>query len=139
MLRLSILILSLATCSNPNKCVIEESEFIEAIQLLYDKDILSISKDEVTITINSDIRQEFNFALESEIKVGSKRVRLGTLKKDNHWLLINQVKPSTKKENRLLVFFKAVDGAYTYSGEISFDCYDGKYSVADIHFVSAIN
>lgn len=140
MLKLYILILSLAACGNPNTCVIDKVEFTKAMELLYDKDILSISKDSITVTINSDLEQEFDFTLGREVKIGSKRVKIDNLNKiNNHWLLINQVKPSSKKENRLLVFFKARDGAYEYSGEISFDCYYGKYSVVDVHFVSAIN
>lgn len=140
MLKLWIVVLSFAGCSNSNTCLIDKVEFTKAVELLYEKDILSINKDSLAVTINSDLDVEFDFTIGQELKIGSKNVKIVSRNKiENHWLYINQVKQSSQKENRVLVFFKALDGAYEYSGEITFDCSDGKYKVGDVHFVSSIN
>ncbi|HSQ84424.1 MAG TPA: hypothetical protein VLM43_06825 [Desulfobacterales bacterium] len=140
MLKLWIVILSLAGCSNSNTCVIDKVEFIKAVELLYEKDILSFNKDSLAVTINSDSDIKFDFTIGQELTIGSKNIKIVTRNKiENHWLYISQTKQSSQKENRMLVFFKALDGAYEYSGEITFDCIDGKYKVGDVHFVSSIN
>ncbi|MEZ5059815.1 MAG: hypothetical protein R2879_22510 [Saprospiraceae bacterium] len=139
MLKLWIVLLSLAGCGNSDTCVIDKFEFTKAVELLYDKDILSIDKDSISVTINSDLNNEFDFTIGQELSIRAKNIKIVSRNKiENHWLDIRQVKQSSQKENRLLVFFKAMDGAYEYNGEITFDCSDGKYKVGEVHFVSSI-
>ncbi len=140
MFKIWILILCLGSCGSTNKCVIEKSEFIDAIELLYSKDILSINKESINIKISDDMQSIFDFDMGKEIIIKSKKIRLkNSGERGNHWLHIHKFALSAIKENRKLVFFTAGDGAYQYSGEISFDCHDGKYKVVDVHFVSSIN
>ena len=140
MLKLLIIVLCIAGCGISNTCVIDKFEFNKAVELLYEKDILSNKKDSISVTINSDLDIEFEFTIGQELMIGPKNVKIVSRNKiENHWLYIDQVKQSSQKKNRLLVFFKALDGAYKYSGEITFDCSDGKYKVGDVHFVSSIN
>lgn len=140
MLTIWMLVLCFSSASSTNECTFDKIEFIDVLELFYEKDILNVNEKSVSIQIANEIQDEFPIELGEELLIDSKRIKIKKDEKlESNWLSINRITNYSTVNNSILVRFRAGGGGYRYSGDILFKCKDGKYKVVDISYVSAIN
>lgn len=134
-----LFLVSILGCNSENCRTIEKSQFLKAIEDLYDNEVLSISKSTLSLSRTSDFNEFVKWKFDDRIMIDSRSITFKEGYDDGHWLSFGKANSHPIIENKIYVSFNARNGAYRFSGDVIFKCTEKGLEYNKLEFVSAID
>ena len=101
---LCLLVLCFALCKSENCNQISSDELMKGIEELYERQVLDIREDVLSVTKTSDFNMVINWEFDKEVQIGEKKVMLQNDYHKGNWLSLGKLKLYPNQSNTCLLY-----------------------------------